>query len=235
MSSTQNNAHLNTLLAGTHLTHKHTLLNTIICLSDLYDIFLAHCSVTSLIHLSCTCRHAYWAVKDYKRRAFRVDRIFDRFFTSTLAFRQLQAKTGTIVSGSAALQFFHREFYPESDLDLYVFRVRRFEVGEFLLKEGYKYVPERKQETDFNRAIILPDEGVLYYVHGVLTVFSFKKTNGKGEVVKVQLVVAAHSPMQAILGFHTSKQNPLLEIYEIIVGRFRSSMCYELHIMRRSI
>ena len=89
-------------------------------------------------------------------------------------------------------------------------------------------MPERKQETDFNRAIMLPDDGVLYYVHGVLTVFSFKKTNGKGEVVKVQLVVAAQSPMQAILGFHTSKQNPLLEIYEIIVGRLRSSMCYEL-------
>jgi hypothetical protein len=59
-------------------------------------------------------------VKDYFARAFNIEKRLSRYFDDPKSFRKLQAETLTVISGSTALQFFQRNFYPESDLDLYV-------------------------------------------------------------------------------------------------------------------
>jgi len=46
-----------------------------------------------------------------------------------------------IISGSAALQFFQRVLYPESDLDLYVDHRYRQPIALWLASIGYRYVP----------------------------------------------------------------------------------------------
>lgn len=56
----------------------------------------------------------------------------------------MQRATGTVISGSQALQFFRRERYAGSDLDLYCRFDTARAVGEHLQHaEGYIYVPKR--------------------------------------------------------------------------------------------
>ncbi|CAL1699944.1 unnamed protein product [Somion occarium] len=142
-------------------------------------------------------------------RAFNIDRILSRFFNPPLAFRQLQARTGTLISGSAALQFFDRSFYKESDLDIYVPKKYRVEAGEFLLRCGYSFIPGQRQEATFYKAVEqrrVTDDAGAYAFRGVAAVLTFEKPAASGSAVnlKVQLIVAAKSPMEIILNFHST-------------------------------
>lgn len=77
----------------------------------------------------------------------------------------------------------------------------------FLFADGYKYVAEREQNVDFYKAAsddTLHLTGV-YEFKGVISVFTFEKKRGDGEVVKAQVIVAMESPFEAILGFHSSE------------------------------
>jgi hypothetical protein len=65
--------------------------------------------------------------KSYVRRTININRILKRFFPEPDVFRVLQRQTGTLISGSQALQFFDRTFYPESDLDLFLFPGREYD------------------------------------------------------------------------------------------------------------
>lgn len=173
----------------------------------LYDLVFSYCSPATFLRVSRTCRAANAAVKSYMGRAMNINRIFSRFFSEPLGFRKLQARTGTLVSGSAALQFFDRSFYAESDLDVYVPKQFRKDVGRFLFDEGYKFVPNAKQDPDFWAAINHPrvlDSTGIYAFRGVSGVFTFEKEQS-GKELKVQLIVSVHSPMEIILGFHSSK------------------------------
>ncbi|KAG8819209.1 hypothetical protein FRC19_010028, partial [Serendipita sp. 401] len=64
---------------------------------------------------------------------------------NTLRFRSIQAETGTLISGSQALQFFDRAHYLDSDLDLYVSCRHTLTVGLFLLSIGYRFEPTARQ------------------------------------------------------------------------------------------
>ncbi|KAI0638623.1 hypothetical protein C8Q77DRAFT_1215387 [Trametes polyzona] len=90
----------------------------------------------------------------------------------------LRSRTGTLISGSCALQFFDRTVYPESDLDLYVHMQHRREVGRWLIEEGYTYAPMPFQHPVFEAAVVYGmsprDEGI-YSIPGVSAVFTFTK------------------------------------------------------------
>lgn len=175
------------------------------------DIMFSCCSPATFLRFSRTCRTVNWMVKSYMRRAFRVDRLLSRFFSNPLKFRQLQAGTAMLVAGSAALQFFDRTFYPESDLDLYV-SVQFFkQVGNFLLNEGYIFTPDSKQFSNFHKATEQPeepedpeDEWHPYRFKGVCHVFTFTKERS-GETLKVQMLVAKRCPIEVVLFFHSSE------------------------------
>ena len=59
-------------------------------------------------------------------------KLLSRYFHHPETFRHLQATTGTVISGSSALQFFDRSYYAKSDLDLYVPLAWRAKVGQYL-------------------------------------------------------------------------------------------------------
>ncbi|PBK97168.1 hypothetical protein ARMGADRAFT_1162118 [Armillaria gallica] len=120
-----------------------------------------------------------------------------------LEFRLIQVKTGTLISGSTALQFLQRTTYPNSDLDIYTpFRYGR-EVGEFLLRIGYQFCPRASQTKPFHEITediiheVADDE--IYVCRGIIQVFDFHR-NGK----KIQVMSARNSPMDIILAttFH---------------------------------
>lgn len=83
----------------------------------IYDKILSYLSPASLIRLGRASKLTLNAVQDFSYRAFDINCSPSRFISDPIAFRILQARTGTVVSGSFALQFFDRTFYPESDLD----------------------------------------------------------------------------------------------------------------------
>ncbi|KAK0474462.1 hypothetical protein EDD18DRAFT_1457450 [Armillaria luteobubalina] len=118
-----------------------------------------------------------------------------------LEFRLIQAKTGTLISGSTVVQFLERTIYPGSDLDIYTpFRYGR-EVGEFLLKIGYEFRPRASQTKPFHEITedviheVADDE--IYVCRGIVQVFDFHR-NGK----KIQVMSARNSPMDIILSYH---------------------------------
>ncbi|KIM41068.1 hypothetical protein M413DRAFT_11278 [Hebeloma cylindrosporum] len=61
-------------------------------------------------------------------------------------FREIQAKTGTLISGSTALQFFDRTVYEDSGLDLFVEHASLRPIAIWLGSIGYLYNPGQDSE-----------------------------------------------------------------------------------------
>lgn len=110
---------------------------------DIYDNVFSMISPRTSIMLSRTCTIASDSRASFNRRAFSINRELGRYFGNPLQFRNLQAQTGTLISGSFALQFFERTVYEDSDLDLYLHPGHLYQVGSWLIdNEGYIYVKE---------------------------------------------------------------------------------------------
>ncbi|KAG8221622.1 hypothetical protein J3R82DRAFT_1900 [Butyriboletus roseoflavus] len=183
--------------------------------APIYDLIFSCLSPRSLARLALTSRAAYLAIAAFKIRAFNINRHFSRFFNDPLAFRSLQAKTNTLVSGSDALQFLDRSFYPEADLDLYTHPGHSFEVARFLVEaEGYHFAPREQQGEDWKVAIGNDWDGTEsrifvgvegeYPLGGIKTVWTFQKTGVNQQRLKIQIIEAASSPLEAILEFHST-------------------------------
>ena len=117
-----------------------------------------------------------------------------------------------MISGSAALQFFNRCTYSGSGLDIYAHMRHRLEVGSWLICEGYAFVPNSKQEPvfyDAARSKIVVENKADYFMRGVAGVFNFvkkgKECPGDEAERKVQLIIAARTPMEIILYYHSSE------------------------------
>lgn len=107
-------------------------------------------------------------------------------------------------------------------------------VAQWLLDRGYTYVPGPRQNENFEAAI--NDQRVLdnrarYFMRGVAGVFTFvKPVPGKPEEkLKVQMIVAARTPMEIILNFHSSESNFLTLIG--LSMTHASSLCDEPYIV----
>ncbi|EGO00169.1 hypothetical protein SERLA73DRAFT_107166 [Serpula lacrymans var. lacrymans S7.3] len=189
--------------------------NAVFSRAPVYDLIFQALSPRSLIRTGRTCRVAKDAVYDFSVRAFNINRHLSRFFTNPLAFRSLQACTGTLISGSSAIQFLDRTFYPESDLDIYTHPGHAREVGLWLMEiEGYRFEHNSVQHADFK--VELPDDwdgqerrvysadNFNYCMKGVEAVYTFTKEQPGGEPLKVQLVDSKLNPLEVILNFHST-------------------------------
>ncbi|THG92457.1 hypothetical protein EW026_g8454 [Hermanssonia centrifuga] len=174
----------------------------------IFDLIFNVCSPATFLLFSRTCRIAYAAVHSYIKRAFNINRHLSQYFLDPLAFRSLQARTSTLVSGSSALQFFNRLTYDDSDLDIYVPLKSRQEVGRWILGQGYTFKPNSVQHKDLDVALeeVHNDLNVYYTLSGVSSVFTFKKRSehDPGRELQVQVIVASQAPMEVILNFHSS-------------------------------
>ncbi|KAH7924257.1 hypothetical protein BV22DRAFT_1035321 [Leucogyrophana mollusca] len=194
--------------------------------APVYDLIFSSLEQQCMIRTSQTCHLVSGAVQEYSRRAFSINRHLSRFFADPLGFRSLQARTGTLISGSNALQFFDRTFYPRSDLDIYVHPGHVREVMEWLAEmEGYEFIPTNKQPGDFRRlapdnwdgtqrpTVVRADNDPAdmepYVMKGVKTVFTFVKVTGlivegEEELLVVQVMESKVNPLEAVLNFHLS-------------------------------
>ncbi|EIW56989.1 uncharacterized protein TRAVEDRAFT_81046, partial [Trametes versicolor FP-101664 SS1] len=162
-------------------------------------------SPQDFLRLYRTCRLARDVVATFIKVAFDVNATLKRFVPDPLAFRSLQARTGTLISGSIALQFFDRAVYPESDLDLYVHSQHRREVGMWLLSMGYTFFPSRRQDPRFKTTVLNAEQsrGLHYVMPGVSAIYTFRRQVGE-QHLKVQIIVARRAPMEVVLGFHST-------------------------------
>ncbi|KAH9947185.1 hypothetical protein B0H21DRAFT_876842 [Amylocystis lapponica] len=160
------------------------------------ELIFSCCSPAALVQTAATCRVAKESVHSYIQYAFNINRRLSRYFSDPLAFRSLQARTATLISGSFALQFFDRSFYPTSDLDLYVHMRHRREVGRWLLGAGYAFAPTPYQYPDFEVAVADPltvAPGGIYDMPGIACIFNFTTAARTGG-----------GTLKVILGFHST-------------------------------
>lgn len=199
------------------------ILQEVFSTAPIYDLILCDLSPRTLVWLSRTCRRAHEAVTHFTRRAYNINRHLSRYFPDPLAFRSLQARTGLVISGSNALQFLDRSFYPESDLDLYAHPGHVYEALEWLDSVGYKFQPESWQQQDWHDEVSADWDGTARRVdrHGemminhepnmeysdVAGVYTFKRSvtmDTETVVLKVQIIATKCNPIQTITQFHST-------------------------------
>ncbi|KAL0575574.1 hypothetical protein V5O48_006390 [Marasmius crinis-equi] len=181
------------------------------------DLHFSCLDPQDIIHYSQSCKAAYQQVQSYWRRALDIYRFLSPFFSreETRQFRILQALTGTLISGSSALQFLNRTpLYPGSDLDIYVEHRYCKPIALYLQDIGYEYKPQEFQPPTLEAAIRMgsnnmddDDVGGGQYAtwnddsaeRGFAGVYNMIR----GEQ-KIQLITAKRSPMDIILRFHST-------------------------------
>ncbi|KAG7088806.1 hypothetical protein E1B28_012766 [Marasmius oreades] len=171
------------------------------------DLLFSCLDPHDIIRYSRTCREAYHQVEGYWRRALDIENLLSSFFTplETQYFRVVQALTGTLISGSMALQLLNRKRYPESDLDLYVEHRYSSFLGSFLEAIGYEFKPTRGQPNCLEAAIKQAEKiaPVALYDEepgiGFAGVFNMARGDRK-----IQLITATESPLHIVLSFHST-------------------------------
>ncbi|KAJ6578039.1 hypothetical protein B0H19DRAFT_1122167 [Mycena capillaripes] len=158
-------------------------------------------SALELVRLMQTCRSIYYLVL---ASCFSLHRLLSTFFgdaTQVDAFRAMQGRTGTIVSGSTVLQFFNRRTWEGSDLDVYVDRPGAALAAFFIVETGYTFNPRKSQEKTVSAQLVqsIKDRAPSYLGRGIADVLDFHKGDKK-----IQLIVAATTPMEIILSFHST-------------------------------
>ena len=112
----------------------------------IYDNIFSCLTPLALTRMASVNRAIRAVTKDFTARAYNVNRRLSRFFSDSFIFRSLMARVHMVISGSFALQFFDRTYYPDSDLDLYLHPDRNIiDVGLYLQQEGYAFLPESWQ------------------------------------------------------------------------------------------
>ncbi|KAH8092515.1 hypothetical protein BXZ70DRAFT_951211 [Cristinia sonorae] len=186
-------------------------LEKIVCNNIIHDVIIFYLTPLEFLRLSRTCKLVHSIVRSYIKRTFNINRFLSRFFTDPVSFRALQARTGTLISGSSALQFFDRTFYPKSDLDLYLQPFADREVAEWLFLDGFKFVPNATQPNDWEDAIEeattrLRNWNPMYPSRSIHAVFDFSKPSPHDPKVTliVQCMVSQTTPIEIIMLFHST-------------------------------
>lgn len=194
-----------------------------------YDKIFCHLSPASLIRVGRTSKSTFAAIEDFSYRAFDINRSLSRFVSDPIAFRNLQARTSALISGSFALQFFDRTFYPEADLDIYTPESSVRELGDFLMNDGYVFRPNSQQQSSFEQAserkfsmmelsdqldnfpvvgdqldTIDAEHLQKYKLNSILEVYTFVQPNNSPSLLKVQIIVPKATPFQCILEYHST-------------------------------
>ncbi|KAJ6530291.1 hypothetical protein B0H19DRAFT_1192712 [Mycena capillaripes] len=166
-----------------------------------HDLLFVHIPTYDLVRLMCTCRCVYSLVKNV---CFDLHRLLLPFFgdtTEVQRFRLMQSLTDTLISGSMALQYFNRLTWPESDLDVYAYRPSAHIAVDFVVTNGYTYDPRKSQNKNVSEqlSVTTRDRPPSYLGRGIADVLDFHKG-----AKRIQVIVAESTPMETILGFHST-------------------------------
>ncbi|KAH8092522.1 hypothetical protein BXZ70DRAFT_898119 [Cristinia sonorae] len=194
---------------------EHIFLDRIVFNHLIFESIFDNLTPLEFLRFARTCRLAQSVVQGFIKRTFQINRILSRFFDDPVAFRSLQARTGTLISGSVALQFLDRTFYPESDLDIYIPPQFDREVLLWLTKNGYQFVPTKDQPATLDEAIKLGrdlgfvsgmvDDPEGYSLRPIQAVYTFRKfsLSADGSKTRVQCIVAVSAPLE-VVSFHST-------------------------------
>jgi hypothetical protein len=183
----------------------------------LSDSILSALPPTAIHKLSLTCRIANESVASYRRCAWNIDNRLSRFFRDPVAFRSLQARTETFISGAFAFEFFSRTYYPGTPLELYTPSEHFVEVGRWLLQDGVGYKFQRSEihpYADFEANACLTKErprnasvleNVLDEFAAVSGEFNFFRSNADGSRVHVRMAVIESSVFKVIFNSPSSE------------------------------
>ncbi|TRM56756.1 hypothetical protein BD626DRAFT_413216, partial [Schizophyllum amplum] len=156
-------------------------------------------------------RTTYNQCRDFYQRAYDLNRALSRYFSKgeVAGFRQMQRSTGLVISGSFALQFMGRLPFTPSDLDVYVSHRSAAEASNFLVSCGYEYRKRLTQSPDFHTALAMhptltrdDKDAAMYPGEGIAGAFNFVKISEPSTII--QLITARTSPVDIILGFHST-------------------------------
>ncbi|THH29790.1 hypothetical protein EUX98_g4388 [Antrodiella citrinella] len=189
---------------------EHFFLDRIVFNNVIQETLFLYLTPLEFLRFARTCRLVYSIVTSYVKRTFNINRFLTRYFPDLVAFRALQARTGTLLSGSNALQFLDRTYYPESDLDLYIPKQCDRKVTSWLILSGYTFVPSNGQSHDLQEAIAqsqrdAADPLMPYDQGNMQAVYTFSKSppSCSGPDLKVQCVISTIAPLELILKFHS--------------------------------
>lgn len=181
----------------------------------IYNVILSAISPASAAYLSRTCHTVYNAVEDFRLNAFNVNRHFSHYFLDPIAFRSLQSRTGTLVSGPNALHFMDR-IAPKNDISIYVNPGHVEQVGHHLVaKEGYRFIPEGRQNPEsFTLEVQAEVVALTYTEHKqrasyirqpVKDVYHFSRVEADGTSRHVHLTLSTTCAFHVIASFHSSE------------------------------
>ncbi|KIJ32884.1 hypothetical protein M422DRAFT_100702, partial [Sphaerobolus stellatus SS14] len=170
-----------------------------------------------------TCKLLRISVQEFIPSLFNVNKRLGRFFDDPESFRRMQARSGTLISGSFVLQTLLREVWDSTDLDLYIWPQQLGYVKRWLIAAGYtEYNPneaatnniENNEEvSDLESDIMSEDNNNADEAHEPLTdytvdhlkqVLFFLKEVNPEENLRIQIMIPELCPLQTILRFHSS-------------------------------
>ncbi|KAL0578274.1 hypothetical protein V5O48_003718 [Marasmius crinis-equi] len=175
-----------------------------------FDVFLPLFTAAELSKMLVVSRKFNDTINAYRRRLHDIDKLLLMFFTLTeiRLFRDIQSLDGFLISGSMAVQYFAGVVWPISDMDIYCYPQNFTRLVRLLRRIGYGYVPYRGSSADLSVVIQSIRDGAEpfnVYRRGktISAVLNFTR-RVKGSFKKIQVVVCKHSPIEAILNFHST-------------------------------
>lgn len=126
-----------TVGASTEEDGKRTAFMDLFCSHTIYDVLMKQIDAPDILQLLATCRR----LQGLKSDIWNPNHLLSRFVRDVHSFRDLMREHNAMISGSAALGFFNRDWWNGSDLDVYVQdenAVTAFYTN-VLYPEGYRY------------------------------------------------------------------------------------------------
>ncbi|PPQ83057.1 hypothetical protein CVT26_011788 [Gymnopilus dilepis] len=179
--------------------------------------------VRSLFAVARTSKLIHCLYRIYSKSVWDPDTHYGRWFHDVAYFKELLHHTGAVVSGSFALQFFGRLYYPSSDMDIFLRAAGADDFCSWLREEGYYCSADRYEygelaggeSTHYTKAVANKTS----FHDPLLGVYAFKKDitslSGKGETLCIQIIVVDVDPVQHILfDFHSTCVMNFLTAFE---------------------
>jgi hypothetical protein len=105
-----------------------------------HSCLLSHLDIQDIFNLQRVCKETSTLYKTLLSTQWNIERLLKPYFSDVPAFRALQARTGILINGTAALYFFSRSQFPATTQPLQLFVQRGADgdtVHEYLIAQGY--------------------------------------------------------------------------------------------------
>jgi len=159
----------------------------------------------------------------YSAAAWDFEKFSNEWFDDGENFRNILHCSSALLSGSAALQFFARERYPSSDMDLYVRRAGSEMLARWVVREGYYPTNGGRSRYSYTTPSIVPQtrpSSNTMNPGGLIEVHNFVKNsieaNSSLTQRCIQIIIVDIEPLDHILfNFHSSKCPMIQVTYDI--------------------